>query len=258
MADPQTVTLAVTQAAAQPVNWWMVGASSAVVSAVVNGGFKLWEIHTARRDEQARRAEQRAPALLNAALMLEAFAKQAAGYMDWCHACMYGWDAALDLVMTDPDALEETETNADEPAPMTTLALDLSIVPDWSTIPIATVSACHELPLALAESEAWVRGLVESGEVAHANGYALNSQRAILYGMIAAELARQIRADIETAPSALAQDCAARLLREYHGLQQRYCARPGEVELIPDLRARFEREHPELRSARVLRASEGA
>ncbi|WP_186020410.1 hypothetical protein [Burkholderia gladioli] len=237
MADPQTVTLVMTQAAAQPVNWWVVGASSAVVSALVNGGFKWWEIYAARRDERARRAEQRAPALLNAALMLEDFAKQAAGYMDWCYACMYGWDAALDLAMTDPDALEETETDADEPAPMTTLALDLSIVPDWSTIPIATVSACRELPLALAESEAWVRGLVESGEVAYANGYAPDCQRAILYGRIAAELARQVRADIKTAPSMLAQDCAARLLLEYYYLQQRYCARPGEIELIPDPRA---------------------
>ncbi len=81
-------------------------------------------------------------------------------------------------------------------------------------------------------------------------------QRAILYGTIAADLARQIRADIKTDPSVLAQDCAARLLREYHDLQQRYGARPGEVELIPDLRARFERELPERRSARVLRASE--
>ncbi|WP_186087655.1 hypothetical protein [Burkholderia gladioli] len=243
MADPQTVTLAVTQAAAQPVNWWVVGASSAVVSAVVNGGFKLWEIHTARRDAQARRAEQRAPARLNVALLLEAFARQAVGYLDGCAAQISACVA---------------EMHGDAPGELpkwTPLTFDTSIVADWTDVPVAIVSQCRELPIALEASHGWIDQA--SREWAdNSQAYELECQRAILYGTIAADLARQIRADIKTDPSVLAQDCAARLLREYHDLQQRYGARPGEVELIPDLRARFERELPARRSERVRRASE--
>ncbi|QKM57737.1 hypothetical protein [Burkholderia glumae] len=245
MADPQTVTLVMTQAAAQPVNWWVVGASSAVVSAVVNGGFKWWEIHTARRDAQARRAEQRAPALLNVARLLEAFARQAVGYLDGCEAQISACFA---------------EMHGDAPGDLpkwTPLTFDTSIVADWTDVPVAIVSQCQELPIALEASHGWIDQAAREW-ADNSEAYELDRQRAILYGTIAAELARQIRADIKTDPSVLAQDCAARLLREYHDLQQRYGARPGEVELIPDLRARFEREHPELRSARVRRASEGA
>lgn len=224
--------VAPTAAQLPAVNGWTLVLSSAVVSALVNGAFKWWGEHTARRDEKAKLAEQRAPAQLKVALMLEAFAKQAAGYFDGCEARIDDWYAERE-----GDAPEERH-------PWTPLNFDMSIVTDWSAVPITIVSQCHELPLALAESDAWIHAGVKEEWLDVVDAYRLDSQRAILYGLSAAVLSNQIRTTIKVQASTLSTDCFQRLQGEFERRKQEYVRTQGKVELIPDLRARFGRECP--------------
>ncbi|WP_414442406.1 hypothetical protein [Burkholderia sp. 22PA0106] len=217
---------------AQSVNWWVVGGSSAVISALVNGAFKLWGDYTARRDERAKLAEQRAPAQLKVALMLEAFAKQAAGYVDGCEARIMNWYA-------------EQEGDAPEALPeWTPLKIDMAMVEDWTEVPIRLHSDCQELPLALAASDAWIRAGIEDEWLDTVDAHRLDSQRAILYGFSACDLAIQIRSAIEVPASALSTDCCQRLQRELDRRRDEYVRARGRVELILDLKARFRRECP--------------
>ncbi|OJA84429.1 hypothetical protein BGV49_21920 [Burkholderia ubonensis] len=229
--------VAITAAQLPAVNGWTLVLSSAVVSALVNGAFKLWGEHTARRDEKAKLAEQRAPAQLKVALMLEAFAKQAAGYLDGCEARVTDWYAEQE-----GDAPEERH-------PWAPLNFDMSIVEDWSGVPVRIYSECHELPLALAESDAWIHAGVKEEWLDIVDAYRLDSQRAIFYGLIACELANQIRTAIKVQASTLSTDCFHRLQREFDRRKQEYVRTQGKVELIPDLNARLRRECPKVAPA---------
>lgn len=171
-------------AQAPTVNWWVVVASSAVIGAAVNATTSLvtqhltWKREQAkladqRAHEQAKLAEQRAPAQLEVALMLEAFAKQAVGYLDACEAHIIDWYAVL-----------EGEAPREQ-RPWTPLAFDPSVVQDWTAVPIGIISQCRELPLALAESNAWVHAAAKEDWVDVDDAYRLDGQRAIFYGLLA-------------------------------------------------------------------------
>ncbi|WP_186095808.1 hypothetical protein [Burkholderia gladioli] len=225
----------------QSVNWWLVGASSAVIAAVVNGLFKLWGDHVAHRNDQAKRADERAHektklaeershALLDVALMLENFAKHAAGHFDQCQSWIDDW-------YRNYQGVQGGET--DQWIPLT---INLALVSDWQAVPVATVSRCRELPMAIDESGRWIHASANEDGLDVVDAYELDGQRGILYGLAAAELASEIRAAINVPPSALAIDCFDRLSREYDALKQRYVASLGRLDTIPDLRARLQRE----------------
>ncbi|HEM7880095.1 TPA: hypothetical protein U2L31_006545 [Burkholderia contaminans] len=220
------------------VTGWTLVLSSAVVSALVNGVFKWWGERTARRDEKAKLAKQRAPARLDAALMLEAFAKQAVGYGDARAALI----AELTRVH-DPDHDDEP---ASEPVEWTPLTFDGSLAKEWTTLPIEIYSQCRELPLSLAESDKWTYDIAAQEWIDAADAYALDRQRAIFYGLLAGELANEIRSGIKVPASPLATDCFNRLQREFDTLKQTYVSMRGNVELIPDLKTRLQRECPEV------------
>jgi len=231
-------------AQAHTVNWWVVGASSAVIGAAVNALTSLMTQHITwkreqakladqRAHEQATLAEQRAPAQLEAALMLEAFAKQAVGYLDACEAHIIDW-----LAVMEGEAPREQR-------PWTPLAFDASLVKDWSPVPIGIISQCRELPLALAESNAWVHAAAKEDWVDLDDAYRLDGQRAILYGLLACELANQIRTMIAVPASALSVDTFDRLQGEFERVKKLYVRSNGKIDLIPDLKTRLKRELPQ-------------
>ncbi|MBR8186578.1 hypothetical protein C6Q14_27075 [Burkholderia ambifaria] len=234
-------------AQAPTVNWWVVGASSAVIGAAVNALTSLMTQHIAwkreqakltdqRAHEQAKLAQERAPAQLEVVLMLEAFAKQAVGYLDACEAHIIDWFAVL-----------EGEAPREQ-RPWTALAFDVSLVEDWSAVPIGIVSQCRELPLALAESHAWVHAVAKEDWVDVDDAYRLDGQRAILYGLLACELANQIRAMMAVPASALATDTSDRLQGDFERLKKLYVQSSGKIDLIPDLKTRLQRELPQAMS----------
>ncbi|WP_186075126.1 hypothetical protein [Burkholderia gladioli] len=240
MPGVESATLA---AQTSVVNWWIVGASSAVIAAVVNGLFKLWGDHLAYRTDKAKRSEERAHektklaeershALLDVALMLENFAKHAAGHFDQCWSWIDDWYRNYER----PHGGE-----ADQWSPLT---INLALVSDWKSVPVAIVSRCRELPMAIDESGRWIHASANEDGLDVVDAYELDGQRGILYGLAAAELASEIRAAIYVPPSALATDCFDRLRREYDALKQRYVASRGRFDMIPDLRARLQREVP--------------
>lgn len=215
-----------------PVNWIGVVASSAAIGAAVNALASFVSQHVAWKREQAKLSEQRAPMQLDVALMLEAFAKQAAGYLDGCEARIAQWYA------------EQQGEEADEPPKWTPLKFDESLVKDWTAVPIVIVSHCRELPLALAASDAWIHDAFKEDWLEPVEANQVDAQRAILYGLLACELAHQIRAAIKAPASTLSTDCFTRLRREFEQVKNLYVNSQGIVELIPDLKARLMRELP--------------
>ncbi|MBY4803058.1 hypothetical protein [Burkholderia cepacia] len=230
------VTTTATQLPA--VNGWTLVLSSAVVSAVVNGAFNWWNARTALRHEKSKLAEQRAPAQLDAALMLEAFAKQALGYFDHVQAKLFDWH-----VRHDPDRHGESLEQLDK---WVSLTFDESLAKDWATLPIGILSACRELPLSLAESDRWTRAMAKEDHVDFDDACELDGQRAILYGLLAGELANQIRSGINVPASPLATASFNRLQGEFEKLKNIYVSSAGKIELIPDLRTRLQRERPDV------------
>ncbi|WP_431229161.1 hypothetical protein [Burkholderia contaminans] len=228
--------VATTAAQVPAVNGWTLVLSSAVVSALVNGAFKWWGDRTARRDEKAKVAEQRAPAQLDAALMLEAFARQAVGYLDT-------WDARFEDWLIEQHAGTQVEQR-----PWTPLTFDQSLVKDWASVPIEILSRCRELPVALTASNTWVSDNYNEWRD-FADLHWLDSQRAILYGLQAGELATKIRAMIAAPASNLATDSFDRLQREFDEIKRRYEDAHGKLELMPDLKARLQRECPHVAPA---------
>ncbi|WJN72109.1 hypothetical protein [Burkholderia anthina] len=204
-----------------------------VCGALIAAGTAMLTQHLGWTREQAKLAEQRAPAQLEVALMLEAFAKQAVGYLDACEAHIIDWLAVL-----------EGEA-PHEQRPWTPLAFDVSLVKDWSAVPIGIVSQCRELPLALAESEAWVHAVAKEEWVDIDDAYRLDGQRAIFYGLLACDLANQIRDMINVPASTLSSDTFERLQGELEKLKRIYVRSNGNIDLIPDLKTRLQRELPQ-------------
>ncbi|MBU9212023.1 hypothetical protein [Burkholderia multivorans] len=216
-------------AQAPAVNWWVVGASSAVIGAAVNALTSVVTQHLAWRRERAKLAEQRAPAQLEAALMLEAFARRAAGYFDMT-------EELVGIIADEENGEEEAHRSK-----FTPLEFDPSLIKDWSALPPGLISQCRELPLALEASSAWVSAAYDEWADAD-DAYQLDGQRAILYGLVASELAKKIRTMIDVPASDLSTDCYRRLRTEYEKLKVRYIGSDGAIELIPDLKARMMRE----------------
>ncbi|KML15956.1 hypothetical protein VK92_02900 [Burkholderia sp. LK4] len=187
-----------------------------------------------RAHELAKLAEQRAPAQIEAALMLEGFARQAVRYYDQCEVRINNWYA------------RQHGDEPDEERKWEPLAFDLSAVKDWSVVPIDILSQCLELPTVLAESAAWTNAASNEEWMDVDDGYWLECQRAILYGLLAGELAHQVRGAINVPASALATDAFVRLKREFDKLKSRYVELQGKIDLIPDLKTRLQRECPEV------------
>ncbi|AMU19207.1 hypothetical protein QM312_35105 [Burkholderia cenocepacia] len=252
------VVVAASQVAAPvaqaPVNWIGVVASSAAIGAAFTAVTTLFGQHLTRRHEKKRLAEQRAPAQLDAALMLEAFAKQAIGYADARAAVI-----AESTRVHDPDQDDEPVC---EPVEWTPLAFDAALAKEWTALPIEIYSACRELPLSLAESDKWTNDFAAQEWVDAADAYEVDRQRAILYGLLAGELAFQIRSAIKVPPSVQTTDCVERLQRAFDELKGAYVQSGGALELIPDLLTRLQRECPNLpepvpRVAPTVRPADG-
>ncbi|WP_175719039.1 hypothetical protein [Burkholderia anthina] len=113
-------------------------------------------------------------------------------------------------------------------------------------LPIGIVSQCRELPLLLAESAKWTREMANEDWMDYDDACELDGQRAILYGLLASDLAKQIRSAIKVDASDLVTDCSDRLQRQFDKLKQRYVGSQGGTELIPDLRTRLQRECPDV------------
>ncbi|MBN3506415.1 hypothetical protein [Burkholderia cenocepacia] len=183
--------------------------------------------------EAATLAQERAPAQLEAALMLEAFARQAVGYLD-------AWDVRAERWLIEQGGHEPAP--GEEP-PWTPLTFDLSLVEDWSVVAIDIQSQCRELPVALAASSKWVGDAYDEW-ANFMDLHWLDTQPAILYGLQAGELATKIRATIAAPASNLATDSMDRLQRQFGEIKHRYEEKQGKLTLIPELKARLQRECP--------------
>lgn len=201
--------------------------------ALITAGTSLLSQYLRQRAEQQKLAAQRAPAQLDAALMLEAFARQAVAYLD-------AWDARFTDWL-----VEQHGEQVGQPRPWTSLTFDLTHVEDWSAVPIEILSQCRELPLALAESSSWV-GSAHDEWADFPDLHWLDSQRATLFGLQAGELAAKIRVMIAAPASSLATDSFNRLQREFDEYKSKYVEKHGKLELIPDLKARLQRECPDV------------
>ncbi|WP_124076983.1 hypothetical protein [Burkholderia gladioli] len=211
----------------QPVNWWVVVASSAVIGALVNNGISLWTRHRDRQREAAATRDRQAYAHLDLAHSLEAFAQRANAYLLALHTAL-----ALASVESG-DAFQRVDQMR--------LAFEFDPEPVWTDLPIQLVAEVRELPVAFAVSQEGIRGLF-AGQARHAGFYEVEAQQTMHYGLLAAKLANQIRRDIGVAPSALVADYMTYFERGIDAILQEYLLTAGHLVVLPALEARFRRE----------------
>ncbi|WP_336817467.1 hypothetical protein [Burkholderia gladioli] len=216
----------------QPVNWWVVVASSAVIGALVNNGISLWTRHRDRQREASATRDRQAYAHLDLAHSLEAFAQRASAYLLALHTAL-----ALASVESG-DAFQRVDQMR--------LAFEFDPEPVWTDLPIQLVAEVRELPVAFAVSQEGIRGLF-AGQARHAGFYEVEAQQTMHYGLLAAKLANQIRRDIGVAPSALVADYMAYFERGIDAILQEYLLTAGHLVVLPALEARFRRELATLR-----------
>ncbi|WP_186063317.1 hypothetical protein [Burkholderia gladioli] len=211
----------------QPVNWWVVVASSAVIGAVVNNGISLWTRHRDHLREVAAERDRQAYAHLDLAHSLEAFAQRANAYLLAVHA------ALASASVESGDAFQRVDQMR--------LAFEFDPEPVWTDLPIQLVAEVRELPVAFAVSQEGIRGLF-AGQARHAGFYEVEAQQTMHYGLLAAKLANQIRRDIGVAPSALVADYMTYFERGIDAILQEYLLTAGHLVVLPALEARFRRE----------------
>ncbi len=211
----------------QPVNWWVVVASSAVIGAVVNNGISLWTRHRDHLREVAAKRDRQAYAHLDLVHSLEAFAQRASAYLLAVHTAL----ASASVVSGD----------AFQRVGQMRLAFEFDPEPVWTDLPIQLVAEVRELSVAFAVSQEGIRGLF-AGQARHAGFYEVEAQQTMHYGLLAAKLANQIRRDIGVAPSALVADYMTYFERGIDAILQEYLRTAGHLVVLPALEARFRRE----------------
>ncbi|MBN3815090.1 hypothetical protein G3N57_00025 [Paraburkholderia sp. Se-20369] len=234
MADAQIVT----QAAAQPVNWLVVGFSSAVVSAAINT-VSNWLMRLSDRkredrtiaEQRAREdavvAERRAHQQLDIALMLEAFAQEAFAYLYRVHEALArhagGDERAFDRV--DSQRLEFV-VGADRV---------------WTDLPVGLAAKVRELPNAMAANAKWI-GDAWITWADSDDAYELEKQRAIHYGWLAFQLADEIRRAIAVPPAAVSMDYLTHFSEEFEAIQASYehaKSQGQHFDVIPEMEVRL-------------------
>ncbi|WP_186075128.1 hypothetical protein [Burkholderia gladioli] len=211
----------------QPVNWWVVVASSAVIGAVVNNAISLWTRHRDSLREASATAGRQAYARLDVARALEAFAQRASAYL-------YAVEAAL-------AAHQAHEDDAFERVDALRVAFEFEPATIWADLPIQLVADVRELPVALAASSEWILAAFETWADS-ADAYELSAQQTMHFGLLAGELANQIRRDVGVTPSALVADHLGHFERAIHDVRQAYLRTSGNLNVLPALEARFQRE----------------
>ncbi|WP_342613494.1 hypothetical protein [Burkholderia ambifaria] len=207
-----------------------------VCGALITAGAALLNQRLTRGHEQQKLAAQRAPAQLDAAIVLEAFARRAATHLDAVEERIFGCLA------------EEHGETAQPEREWEELVFDVSLISDRAALPIEILSPCLELPTLLTESRAWIDAVSKEDWPSPLDLYQLDAQRAVLYGLLASEWAGQIRDTIEAPASSLATECFERLQREFKQLSDQYVTSAGNINVIPDLKARLQREFPTARN----------
>lgn len=234
MSDAQIVT----HAAAQPVNWMVVGFSSAVVSAAINS-LSNWLMRLSDRkredrtvaEERARAdaiaTEQRAHQQLEVALKLEAFAQEAFAYLYLVYAALLGY--------------ANNEEHAFDLVEGKRLEFDAGANQKWTELPIALAAKVRELPNAMAANAKWIVDAWDTWADA-GEAYELEKQRAIHYGLLACQLADEIRREIGVAPAVLALDYLTHFTEEFEQIRANYERAKGQGQLfdvIPEIEVRL-------------------
>ncbi|AWV05604.1 hypothetical protein DM992_40885 (plasmid) [Burkholderia sp. JP2-270] len=230
-----------------PTDWLTPALIGTIFGAVVTAGAGLWSQHRNRQHELAKiaeqraheaatLAEQRAPAQLDVARMLEDFTKQAVDYLD-------AWQVRFDDWL-----VEQHEGTRAKQHPWPSMTLDFSLVKEWTAVNVEIQSRCRDLPVALVASSKWVGDAYDEWADFPELDW-LDTQRAILYGLQAGELAVEIRTKIAAPASNLAIGCFDRLQREFGEVKRRYVEQHGKLSLIPDMEARLQRECPQVATA---------
>ncbi|MBJ9677924.1 hypothetical protein [Burkholderia gladioli] len=219
--------LTVAQAATQPVNWLVVAASSAVISAAINS-FSNWRLRISdRKREDAAAALRSAHWQFDLALALEAFAQSASAYMTQID------EALARAADHDPHAFDRVDD--------VRLTFDAGSDRPWIELPLALAGKVRAIPVEMADtarwiSDAWVHWADEQ------ETYEFERQRALHYGWVAVELAGDIRREIKLSRSENAWSYRDRFASEFDMICQNYLRRQAaglELDVIPEIEGRL-------------------
>ncbi|EDT03471.1 hypothetical protein BamIOP4010DRAFT_3000 [Burkholderia ambifaria IOP40-10] len=222
------VVVAASQVAATvaqaPVNWVGVVASSAAIGAVVNNAMTLLVRHFDRKREDATLAARRAHVQLEVALALEGFAHRASTYL-----------YALAPVRS---AYQSGDERASENLGVPHLQFDLAPDAAWSELPIQIIATIRELPSAFQVTDNWIESIYDGWDDL-LQVLDLREQQAIHYGLLACELAQQIRDEIQVPRSALVADYQQLFEARFRALVAREGFAPNDLDVLPELARRL-------------------
>ncbi|MFM0088939.1 hypothetical protein PQR46_18690 [Paraburkholderia sediminicola] len=211
-------------------SWLTLVTSSAVVSAIVNVGWNAWSKRVDRKREDAKEAKRIGHVYLDIALQLEGFVKR-------CDARLYDIDRGLAEM-----AAEHNQSYLSELKPF---GMSFDPEPNWSELPIRFVAKMKVLPDQYASTKAWIGEQWEYWADLD-DAYRLEEQSIAYYGLKAAEIAAEIRRDID---AGIADN--AKLLEHFRSeieqCMEAFRVHPKDIALIPELEAEFTAKFPQPR-----------
>jgi len=217
----------------EPVNYFALVMSSAVVSALMNVGWNYY----AKRMEQAKEARKESHKIdhvyLKVVLQLEGFARR-------CNEQLYDIEEAMERYGSqhDSSAFEN----------LSSIEFKFDPEPDWTLLPVPFVAKVQSLVNRFNQADSWIKAQYQYWADLD-DAYQFEQERLAYYGNEACRLAAEIRAQIKAGEGELSD-----LINHFAFIVEKrrkwYLQTDQKHNLLPELRARFENEYPALAASR--------
>lgn len=212
----------------EPVNYFALVMSSAVVSAIMNVGWNMYVKYKEQQKEERKEAQKVGHVYLALVLQLESFARR-------CNEQIYDIYVAMDRYRNEHDA------GAFDSLPR--IEFSFTPEPDWTALPVSFVAKVQTLVNRFKQANSWITSQFQHWADMD-EAYVFEEERLAYYGMEACSLAAEIRSQIDAGNGEL-DDVVAHFQSVLSTREDLYLKSPQRPNVIPELRAHFERSHPE-------------
>ncbi|QNB17441.1 hypothetical protein G5S35_38285 [Paraburkholderia tropica] len=225
-------------AQATPTGWVALVASSAVIGAVIGQVISAISNWLLKIVDAVREKEKKGQVVAHVKLeimdQLESFANRCANFMYDIEECMEEHYRHV------PEAFSNVQRS---------IPFKFEPAPKWVELPVPFVAPIKALSREYDDTGDWINRTGLWADTADQYRYEL--ERLAFYGLKALAVADSIREDIKAGNGGTVQLEASRstFTKEIAAMRERYKATGGEITVIPELEALFEREMPDLKAA---------
>ncbi|WP_322082391.1 hypothetical protein [Burkholderia sp. BCC1972] len=223
-----------------PTGWVALVASSAVIGAVIGQVISALSNWSLKAIDAYRESKKRAQVVAHVKLeimdQLESFANRCANFM-------YDIEEGMDEhYRQEPNAFSNVQRS---------IPFKFDPEPKWVELPVPFIAPIKALGREYDDTGAWINRTGLWADIADQYQYEL--ERLAFYGLEALKVADKIRRDIKAGNGGAVQLEASRsaFTKEIATMRERYRETCGEVSLIPELEALFEREMPDLKPTTI-------